>query len=101
MREDLCDMLKAFGEERTKTCLIRLDKLMDIDTTEMIKINRNNWLPFSIYELDPDRLDKDMNILRLSNLNSIKKRLTSLTDEEFVLTNTEGKGNFKQTYIFE
>ena len=94
MKENVSDMLKAFGDERIKICLNRLDKLMNIDTTELTKINKNNWLPFSLYELDGNEVEKDKTILRLSNLDSIKKRLTALTDEEFVLTDTTGKGDF-------
>ena len=94
MGEDLADMVLAFGEVRAKTCLYRLDKLMDIDTTGIDKINRQNWLPISIYSLDTAKLDKDKNIIRLSNIRSIKNRMIMLTEEEFVLTNPNEKGDF-------
>ena len=99
MREDLFDMMTSFGEERTKTCLIRLENLLDLDTTALKKVNQNNWLPFSLNQLDQDTPSKDRNILRLCNLDSIKTRLKALTKEEFVLTDDKGKGDFSKLFL--
>ena len=99
MREDLFDMMTSFGEERSKTCLIRLENLLDLDTTALKKVNQCNWLPFSLIELDQDQLSKDRNILRLRNLDSIKTRLKALTKEDFVLTDDKGKGDFRKLIL--
>lgn len=99
MREDLFDMMTSFGEERTKTCLNRLENLLDLDTTALKKVNQNNWIPFSLNQLDQDQLSKDRNILRLSNLDSIKSRLKALTKEEFILTDDKGKGDVSKLIL--